>query len=315
MIVHRLDGPPDPKLARALAEFEQQFTYPLGPGRSFRISHGEDYPRFFRAIGLAGCFVAERGGQVLGTLGIAIRSLLLPDGGARPAAYLGDLKVLPAARGGLTLVRLAQAARTWAAPKAEAAFSVVMDGTRATPPAYTGRLGIPAFQKLGAIVVYRITVADASEVHEGPFLTSAALGEECYRRWGRGCYAGPAGTPAERSQMQPIWLMHPEGTACGLLEDTRRAKRLIADDGVEMTSAHLSNFAFRTIADGAAVLAIARALAGRQGFPALFVAQRGALGPDTLGALAGGDVVAAPATIYGAELPPGPEWIVNTSEI
>ena len=46
----------------ALARFEEQFTYPLGPGRTLRISHGDDYPRFFRAIGDAACFVAERSG-------------------------------------------------------------------------------------------------------------------------------------------------------------------------------------------------------------------------------------------------------------
>jgi hypothetical protein len=53
MIVHQLCSAPSPSQAKALAEFEGQFNYPLGAGRSFRISHGEDYPRFFRAIGKA----------------------------------------------------------------------------------------------------------------------------------------------------------------------------------------------------------------------------------------------------------------------
>ena len=35
MNVHELAGPPDPPLAAALAAFERQFRYPLGPtGRS-----------------------------------------------------------------------------------------------------------------------------------------------------------------------------------------------------------------------------------------------------------------------------------------
>src|SRR5437588_48708 len=93
-----LQDPPAPDLARALEVFEEQFSYPLGPGRTFRISHGADYPRFFRAMGEAAVFVAEREGQVLGTVGAALRRLRTPDGTEARVAYLGDLKVLPAAR-------------------------------------------------------------------------------------------------------------------------------------------------------------------------------------------------------------------------
>src|SRR6516162_3463154 len=100
MNVHRLSTSPPPELARALDRFERQFIYPLGPGRSFRISHGEDYPRFFRAMGEAACFVAEREGRVVGVIGAALRRLRLPTGTELPAAYLGDLKIDPASRGG-----------------------------------------------------------------------------------------------------------------------------------------------------------------------------------------------------------------------
>src|SRR5688500_3897167 len=73
MIVHQLHGPPPPELARALAGFESEFTYPLGPDSFFHISHGDDYPRFFRAMGEAACFVAQRRGDgtITGTLGAA----------------------------------------------------------------------------------------------------------------------------------------------------------------------------------------------------------------------------------------------------
>ena len=47
MNVHALADMPEPNLAYALARFEEQFRYPLGKDQSFRISHGEDYPRFF----------------------------------------------------------------------------------------------------------------------------------------------------------------------------------------------------------------------------------------------------------------------------
>ena len=74
MNVHPSSARPGAELALALARFEEQFTYPLGPGRSFRISHGDDYPRFFRAMGEVACFVAERDGVVLGVLGAALRA-------------------------------------------------------------------------------------------------------------------------------------------------------------------------------------------------------------------------------------------------
>src|SRR5438132_11275505 len=115
MNVRQVSLAPEASLARLLEKFESQFTYPLGGERRFRISHGDDYPRFFRAIGEAACFVAERQGDVLGTMGVAVRPLLLPDGRTVRSAYLGDLKVAPAARGGPVLLRLAQAAQGWAA--------------------------------------------------------------------------------------------------------------------------------------------------------------------------------------------------------
>jgi len=115
--------------------------------------------------------------------------------------------------------------------------------------------------------------------------------------------------------MTPQWLVDPEGLACGLLEDTRRAKRLIADDGSEMLSAHLSFFAFRTPDAGAALLQVARQQTARAGLPAVFVAVAEPDAKALAGALGPVDKVVAPATIYGAELAPGPAWNINTSEI
>src|SRR5882724_4578734 len=113
MKIHRVSGPPAPALARALTEFETPFTYPLGPGKFFRISHGEDYTLFFRAQGEEACFIAENQGRVVGALGTAIRRLWMPDGTERVAAYFGDLKIASAARGGIVLLRLARAAEVW----------------------------------------------------------------------------------------------------------------------------------------------------------------------------------------------------------
>jgi hypothetical protein len=315
MNVHRLCGPPPAELAHALADFETQFTYPLGPGRFFRISHGDDYPRFFRAIGTAACFVVEQQGCVLGTLGAAMRRLTLPDGRERPVIYLGDLKVAPEARGGMALPRLIRAARGWAGTEADAAFGVVMDGTRVTPERYTGRLGIPPFRELGKVLVLRLSTPNNGGRPEDRFLSAAEPTADCYRRLSAGRYASPGGDPAERSEIAPVWLTHPEGSACGPLEDTRRAKRIIADDGMEMRSAHLSAFAFRDLPAGVELLRDALCRAGALGFPAVFVAVSAAEAEGIRAALPGVEVVAPPATVFGAGLEPFPLWNINTTEI
>jgi hypothetical protein len=314
MNVQPLHAAPPPELAAALEQFEKQFTYPLGPGRSFRIAHGEDYPRFFRAMGEAACFVAERDGQVQGVVGVALRRLLLPTGTEIPIVYLGDLKIAPAARGGRTLPRLAQAVADWVAGRAAAAFGVIMDGTPVTPARYTGRLGIPLFHELGKVAVLRLATGDDSAGVERGWETDAARGSDGYAQWSAGRYASPGGFPAERSEIEPLWLMGPHGRACGRLEDTRRAKRLIADDGVEMCSAHLSCFAYQDVPAGVGLLQVARRCAGRHGFPALFVAVPAPEGEAFHRALTPG-VVQAPATVYGTGLAPGPLWNINTAEI
>jgi hypothetical protein len=317
MNLHRLTGPPPPDLARALAAFEERFTYPLGPGRSFRISHGDDYPRFFRAIGDAVCFIAERQGRVLGSLAVAVRPLHLPGGGERPAAYLADLKIDPEVRGGIVLRRLAREADALAR-LAGAAFSVVMEGTKVTPLAYTGRVGIPAFAELGRIAVLRLpcrTDFQSVPAEEDGLKIRPTEARDCYLRLSRGRYASPGGKPAERSGTAPFWLLSPDGSAVGLFEDTRRAKRLFADDGSELNSAHLSSFAFRTAPAGAALLRSALGHAARLGFPALFVAVAAEEAPALVDELAMPDVVVAPALVYGAGLEPGFPWNVNTSEI
>jgi hypothetical protein len=315
MNVHPLTASPPPGLARALDRFEEQFRYPLGPGRFFRIAHGEDYPRFFRAMGEGVCFVAEREGSILGVMGAALRRLALPCGEECLVVYLGDVKIDPPARGGRTLPRLAGAVRQWAGARAEAAFAVVMDGTPVIPTRYTGRLGIPLFAELGKIMVLRLPT---SGIHVDPgdgWLTTGERGGACYLRLSAGRYACPGGNPAERSEMVPLWLMEPGGRACGRLEDTRRAKRLIADDGVEMQSAHLSCFAYQDPTAGVELLRVALWYAARRGLPALFLAVAAGEARDFCRTLVEMGAVLAPATIYGAGLEPGPSWNINTAEI
>ncbi len=314
MNVHQISNPPSQTLARALAEFEAPFTYPLGPGKLFRVSHGEDYTLFFRVQGEGACFIAEHEGRVVGTLGTAIRRLWMPDGTERPAVYIGDLKIAAKARGGTVLIRLARAAETWLRPRVAAGLGVVMGGTPLTPDAYTGRARIPGFQDLGRLMILRICGSvDGRPADPGRCLTTRKIGLACYRRLSLGRYSCPTDKAEQRSRIVPIWLMNTDGSACGMLEDTRRAKRLINEDGSEILSAHLSCFAYGVVSAGAELIGVALQHAARLGLPSLFVAVAEPDARELLAALC--DVaVAAPATVYGVGLQAG-LWNINSSEI
>lgn len=314
MTIESFLDPPPAERARALAEFERQFHYPLGPGRSFRIEHGDDYARFYRAIGDARCFLTLANDRVLGVLAVAVRPLLLPDGSAVQAAYIGDLKLAPEARHSTALYRLVRTAEVWARERAEVAFGVVMDGTAAVPPRYTGRAGIVPFDAVAHLMVYRFACAAGSPVCGSIAEVREEEGRACYRRLSLGRFACPAGTPAERSSIAPLWLLAEDGAACGCLEDTRRAKRLLTDDG-EMISAHLSCFAWRDARAGAQLLRAALGRAAALGFPALFVCVDARDMTDLEGALPGIAAIRAPATVYAYVLPAGSAWNLNSAEI
>jgi hypothetical protein len=313
MNIHQLTASPTSELALALGRFEKEFTYPLGPGRSFRISHGDDYSRFFRAIGEAVCFVAEGDGEVLGVLGLAATRLRMDNGQERPAIYLGDLKIAKAARSGWVLPQLAAAAGKWCGPRAECGFGVVMDGTSVTPESYTGRLGIPLFRIVAKVAVLRIPTMEGKEI--GVWKATPNAGAACFSKLSSGRIGTDGGDPAERSRMSPVWLVAPDGSACGRVEDTRRAKRLIADDGAEMIAAHLSCIGYQTAFALVELLRVARAVARDRGFPALFVAIPASDTTTIVPLLGEPGIVVAPATIHAASLDPGWTWAINTAEI
>ena len=320
MNIHELTTAPPPELSEALQRFEKQFHYPLGPERSFRISHGHDYARFFRAMGEGRCFVAEREGRVLGILGAALRSLALPGGEERLTVYIGDLKIDPAARGGRTLMHLASSLRAWLNGRTDAGFAVVMDGTTDMPARYTGRLGLPAFEALGKVVVIRLTAGSGYTGSQScsprkAWRTTGTDGEKCYANLGINAFSCRGGHPAMRSEMPPWWLVSPRGSACGCLEDTLQAKRLFADDGTEMRYAHLSHFAYRNIDDGVELLRVALAASVDRGLADLFVAVPAADAPQFAAALTDVTVMLAPATVFGTGLAPELRWNINVTEI
>ena len=314
MKVHQISGPPSPALASALAEFEGHFIYPLGPGKYFRISHGEDYTRFFRAQGNGVCFIAEHQSRVVGALGTAIRQLWMPDGTEHPAAYFGDLKIAAEFRGGRVLAQMAKAADGWLRPQVGAGFGVVMGGTTLTPEAYTGRAGIPGFQELGRLAILRISGGDSQNQHSEQFLSGFQLSLACYRRLSVGRYACPTGSSEQRSKIAPLWLMNPDSSACGMLEDTRKAKLLFTGEGIEMLSAHLSCFAYGSVSEGAELIGVALSLAKNLGLPALFLSVPERDAPALCDSLHRYEVLAAPAIVYGTGLVKA-DWNINTSEI
>jgi len=109
--------------------------------------------------------------------------------------------------------------------------------------------------------------------------------------------------------------MDRNGAACGSIEDTRRAKRLILADGTELVSAHLSDFAYRDVGRGAAFVREALIQARRMGYPALFVAASATDSHTLFSELGENRATLAPATIYGHGFAPGTEWNLNTAEI
>lgn len=314
--IHQLRSAPAPDMQARLADFERQFDYPLGADRRFVISHGEDYPRFFRAMGEATCLVAEDGAGVVGTLATVTRRLVTPVGRTLEVTYLADLKIAPAVRRGFVLKRLALAAL--AINRTFAGYSVVMRGTKAVPEAYTNRIGIPAFRLFGTIEVLRIpvgpeTAVDSSPAEERPLAET----DDAFFRLSQGSHAalGDWTTRSERGSFLPAGLLSEDRRACGVVEDTLNSKRLFLSGGDELRSAHLSNFAFADVASGAALIRAALLLVRKRHLPAMFTAVPAGQARGLLEALQIKNTTCAPADIYGTGLDAGLPWNINTAEI
>ena len=214
---------------------------------------------------------------------------------------------------------MAARAYTWGKSLgATVAYGVVMDGTPRAPSTYTGRFGIPAFGVHGHVCVLRLPVPSAPLPEDPACETDFAAVSSRFPLLSPPRFAPLDGIPTERSLQPPVSLVLPDGCACGLLEDTRRAKRLLLDDGTEMQSAHLSRFAYADPIAGATLLRQALARCARHlAPPALFVSVPAVDTAAFLRLL--GDipnVVQAPATIYASSLPNSDApWNLSTAEI
>lgn len=306
MTLHCLQDPPPGWMGEALERFERQFSYPLGAGQRFRISHGRDYLPFFQAMGTASVLVVERAGEVLGTLTRVERWASLPCDNFAPKLvhYLCDLKVAASARGSRVLpLLMRETRRQIEASGSLSCYAIVMGGTGRLPTDYTGRVSIPRFEKLGDIMIVRVSAAtsEPQSLKSGDFRHM----DNSIRITG--------GQHALRSSMTPISVR--EGDASAVLEDTRRGKRLWIDGAGELLSAHLSHFQFRTIQSAATLLQKAAIEAQRSGFPAFFTAIPQAVWNQLQPALHALSVQESPASIFGHHLPSNCDWWIDTAEI
>jgi len=306
--LHHLQEPPPAWLGEALERFEQQFQYPLGTTQRFRISHGRDYLPFFQAMGNASVLVVERDDEVQGTLARVER--WIDHCGAKPMRqlvhYLCDLKVAPTARGSRVLPLLMQETRRQVeASRSRSCYAIVMGGTGRLPTDYTGRIGIPGFDKLAEIMVLRVSSGTKTQGH--PVVTSGLPDSESTVRI-------TGGQHALRSLMVPLSLSEAQD-ASGVLEDTRRGKRLWIEGAGELLSAHLSNLHFTRTDSAATLLHRALTEVQRSGFQAFFTALPASAWMELRPALGGLDVQEAPASIYGHQLPANSDWWVDTAEI
>lgn len=298
MNIELMTGPPGPRQAAALAAFEREFRYPLGPKDSFSISHGDDYTRFFRSMGDAHIYLAKVGEKIVGSLAVVGRSVPLADGTFVPTAYLCDVKVLKRFRGRTVLGRLALTARKdILAAGYQAAFSVVMSGSLPSDQV-TGRLQIPQFTELGKLMILRLDTS--APIPHFPIVKIPK----------RHQLRPQGGEAAMSSDISPQWIA--VDGARGRLLDTRRGKRLWSSDGSEMISAHLSDIDFETSESLADLLRAACESAAAAMCPALFLSLPAEIW-DRSGMIAG-NVTVAEATVFGTGLPAG-DWRVNTAEI
>jgi len=304
MTLHCLSQPPEVWLGEALERFERRFDYPLGPEARFCISHGTNYLTFFAAMGRAQVYVAERAGVVLGTLAHIEREAVLGDLQERRLMhYLCDLKVAPEARGGRVLARLmAEARRRIAASSSHACYAVVMSGTGKLPTDYTGRLDVPEFPCAAEIMILRISSRVGAAVFNGGELGGNLSGVRFSK-----------GHAEQRSLMRPE-LLEVAG-ASGVLEDTRRGKRLWSSQGAELMNAHVSQLRFDSAASCAALLDRALVKALQAGFEAIFAAMPLRIWKEMRKGLEGFQIQEAPAAVYGYDLPAGLDWWIDTAEI
>jgi len=310
--VERYSGMVPESVCEGLRALERLFDYPLGPAERFSIDHGEEYGRFYASLGESVCLVGYDRERPRATVSAALRRVSWP-GGEDAVVYGGDLKVHPDARGGTAYLRLARALASWSGERARRGYSVVMGGTTVLPSSYSGRMGLPALKLAGRLEVFSLDARAAGAAPEPP---SPADWDMAFARLTRDRIVPSGGSPEARSSARPALLLGPSGAACGRLEDTRRAKRLLRAGGSEIRASHLAAYAFEDAGAGAALARTALGLAAAGGAERLFFCVPASRAGEIASALADLAPGRAPADVFAAgEWPAGKDWIISSSEI
>ena len=307
--VIKLDNMPH-TLTDQMAEFEKTFKYPLGDSGSFSISHGDDYSRFYRAMGRSNIYVARYEGKIAGTLAMVHRPIYL-NGIKHNSLYIGDLKIKN--RNGRLLYCLIKEAHDDNIEFRDSPqYGVMMKGTERRPSDYTGRLGLPKFKNMGEIAVIRVPVKYSKgsaplehiSKHGAVALCEELVKHETFL---------PIGRSNIRSLNKAKAYCLPDKSAVCILEDTMSAKRLFADNGSEIISGHLSSFNYFRIEDGLKLVKSIMTQAAENSYPALFFSVPYEDKDLFLQNLEGAEC--APAFVYGRNMEASKRWSLNTSEI
>lgn len=302
-----------------LRDFELQFWYPLGETKEFRIEHPSRYTDFFSAMGDAYCFVALREDEVVGILSAVIRTLRSSSGKISQVAYVADVKITKELQGSTLLYRLARTAILWLRPQISSAYSVVMDGTSVTPRQYTGRVGVPQFSWAGRVHLLSFSTTKdfpwESDVIEHDLQWDSELGEVEPHRTSFTDAHWVSMNPLLRAHEPPIWLVDQHTSACALLEDTRRAKRLFDRDRSEYRYAHLTYLSYSEPEHIAQLVPHACERSRSLGFTHLFVTVPDIHLKALQSRLEDIEYDAYSASIYGVSLNENFPFLVSSSEI
>lgn len=307
--VIKLDSIPT-ALNEKMCEFEGSFRYPLGNSGTFSISHGDDYGRFFRAMGKSKIYLAYYEGQIVGSLAIVQRPLCL-NGHNVSSLYIGDLKIKR--KSGRVLYCLIKEAHDDNIKLRDVPqFGVMMKGTEKRPSDYTGRMGLPKFKNMGEVAIIRAPVLNTdSKIKYDQIGISGALSLSEELRDTQ--YSFPIGRPGIRSLNSPKGFCLQDKSSVCILEDTLTAKRLFDDKGDEIVSGHLSSFQYGSVREGVRLVKAVMSEAASNNYPALFFSVPYEDKDDFINLLEGSSC--APAFVYGRNMERADRWQLNTSEI
>jgi hypothetical protein len=202
-------------------------------------------------------------------------------------------------------------------PRCSLAFHIQLGTLPVNPAKMTGHFAIPRFRPMAEMTFAELPCRDHMPLGEASrFVSDEARVRKAHRRLTRDRIAPVGGDPSLRSASRPIWLLHPDGSACACIEDYALGKRLYEMDGAEVRWRHVSFLGLSNADHATELLAAGLTLAGRDGAPSVrLITDR-----STCQALVGvgeGAACLIPATAWGFTPLPLPKrpWTLNASEL